>query len=126
MAVGGEVTEETAEVAHCVLGGSGLGAGKSTSCGENPAVHTSTIVQHVPYGDLEVELLGRGGWEGDIVSGRLRQSRAVRRRGVNGRSRGRFDVERTEAWKECINVAGVRQADGASDAVMMDSETKQF
>jgi hypothetical protein len=83
-----------------------LGAGESTSSRENAAVHTSTIVQHVPYGDLEVELLGREGWGGDIVSGRLRQSRAVRWRGVNGRSRGRFDAEWTEAQKEGIDIAG--------------------
>jgi hypothetical protein len=36
---------------------------------------------------------GRGDWGGDIVSGRLRQLRAVGSGGVNGRGGGRFDVE---------------------------------
>jgi hypothetical protein len=89
-------------------------------------VHTSSIVQHVPYGDLEVVFLGEGGWGGDIVSGRLRQSRAVGRGGVNGRGGGRFDAEGAEAEKEGINVAGVRKADGTGDAVMVDGETKKF
>ncbi len=74
VAMGGEVAEKTVEVVHGVLGGGGLGgAGESTRGGENPAVHTSSIVQHVPYGDLELELLGGGGWGGDIVSCRLRE-----------------------------------------------------
>jgi hypothetical protein len=75
---------------------------------------------------LEVVLLGGGGWGGDIVSGRLRQSRAVGRGGVNSRGGSRFDAEGSEAEKEGVNVAGVRKADGTGDAVMVDGEAKKF
>jgi hypothetical protein len=126
VAVGGEVAEKAVEVAHGVLGSGGLGAGESTRGGENPAVHTSPIVQHVPYGDLELELLSGGGWGGDIVSCRLRQLRVVRRRSVDGRGGGRFDAEWAEAEKEGIDIAGVREADGSSGAVMMNGEAKKF
>ncbi len=70
--------------------------------------------------------MGGGGWGRDIVSGRLRQSRAVRRRSVDGRGGGRFDTEWAEAEKEGIDVAGVGDADGSSEAVMINGKAKKF
>jgi hypothetical protein len=75
---------------------------------------------------LELELLGGGGWGEEIVSCRPRQSRAVRRRSVDGRGGGRFDAEWAEGEKEGIDIAGVREADGSSGAVMMNGEAKKF
>ncbi len=64
------------------------------------------------------------------MSCRLRQSRAVRRRSVDGRGGGRFDAEwaekEKEKEKEGIDIAGVREADGSSGAVMMNGEAKNF
>ncbi len=60
------------------------------------------------------------------MSGRLRQLLAVRRRSVDGRGGGRFDAEWAEAEKEGIDVAGVREADGPSEAVMINDKAKKF
>ncbi len=60
------------------------------------------------------------------MSCRLRQSQAVRRRSVDGRGGGRFDAEWAETEKEGIDIAGVREGDGSSGAVMVNGEAKKF
>jgi hypothetical protein len=39
---------------------------------------------------------------------------------------GRFDAECAEAENEGIDIAGVKEADGSSGAVMMNGEAKKF
>ena len=47
-------------------------------------------------------------------------------RDVDGRSKGGFDAEGTEAEEKRVHVAGVREGDGAGDSVVVESETEKL
>ncbi len=72
IAVSGRKAQKAVQVGHGRQGGVGLCAGQRTGGGEDATVDTSTIIQEIAYGYLQLLLLGGGGGWGGIGGGVLR------------------------------------------------------
>jgi hypothetical protein len=68
-----------------------------------------------------------GGGRGSVGGvGRLWEAGAVSGRDIYGRRECGFDAEGTEAEKERVHVAGVRECDGAGGSVVVKCKTKKL
>jgi hypothetical protein len=68
-----------------------------------------------------------GGGRGSVGGvGRLWEAGAVSGRDIYGRRECGFDAEGTEAEKERVHVAGVRECDGAGDSVVVKCKTEKL
>ena len=112
IAVSGDKAKKAVQVCHGRMGGSGLCAGQRTGCSEDTTVDASTIIQEIAYCYLQLLLLGGGGGRGGIGGGALRCRRAVDRRMIDGRRRGRLDAAGPKAVQQGVYIAWVGEREG--------------
>jgi hypothetical protein len=91
IAVGGDKPKEAVQIDHVCMGGNGLCAGQRTGGGEDTTVDTSTIIEEIAYGYLQLLLLGGGSGRGGIGGGVLGRRRAVDGRVIDDRGCGWLD-----------------------------------